>query len=171
MARNSVMHSDFLKRRFAPFLLNNKAKPVRHTKAHTRRCPVKVQHFVPALPTPQPCEMDCNAWTLEDALEDFGALNENFNCSATVTLRSNVEDDKEYFTLDISSWDDTQKQDSNIPDTSCCSSNFGYVQEIDLYLAESEECSSCETETNEEPFASFDEATSDDLACVDDLIC
>jgi len=169
MARNSVMQSDFLKKRLTPFLLNNRAKRALKNKAtSTHRRPLKVQQFVPAAPTTQSSEIDCNTWMLQDAAEDFGALNENCNCSATVTLRSNVEEDKEYFTLDISSWDDSPKQD--IPDNSC-SSSFGYVHEIDQYLAESEECSSCETECNEGLFASFDEAASDDLACVDGLIC
>jgi hypothetical protein len=177
MARSSVMQSDFLKKRFAPFLLNKRARLVRHSKAAPhRRCPPKVQEqFVPTLPmalsTPQPSEMDCNSWTLEDAAEDFGASNANCNCTATVTLHSNVEDDKEYFTLDISSWDDAQKQEPNTPDNGCGSSSFGYVHEIDLYLAESEECSSCETELNEGLFASFDEAAPDDLACVEDSMC
>ena len=172
MTRNSVLPSDFLKKRLAPFLLNNRAKRVRKNKAlSTSRRPLKVQHFIPAVPTTQSSEMDCNAWTLQDAAEDFGALNENCNCNATVTLRSSsVEEDKEYFTLDISSWDDSQKQEPSLPDNSCSSSSFGYVHEIDLYLAESE-CSSCETECNEGLFASFDEAAPDDLACVEDSMC
>jgi hypothetical protein len=172
MPRNSVLQSDFLKKRFAPFLLNNRAKFVRHSKPlHHRRCPAKVQQLVvPSIPTPLPSELDCGTWNFQDAAEDFGPLNDNCNCNATVTLRSNVEDDKECFTLDISSWDVSQKQEPSVPDNSCSASTFGYVQEIDLYLAESEECSSCETEANESLFASFDEAAPDDMACVDEFI-
>ncbi len=171
MARNSVLKSDFLKKRLAPFLLNHRAKRVRINKASpTHRGPAKVQPFVAAVPSIQPNEMECNAWTLQDSADDFGALNENCNCSGTVTLRSNVVEDKEYFTLDISSWDDSQRQEPNIPDNICSSSSSGYVHEIDLYLAESEESSSCETEANEGLFASFDEAASDELACVQGFV-